>query len=331
MSTKIGSDADRTVRGAIAALGGEPTTLPLGTAIGILRETAVDGGKDAAEASRALTRTVATHASGTVRVAAARALGAVVSDPATSTLRRELARTDDGQLTAGIARALTNIGATADARRVTSAAAETAWQPAEESAQVAVRMLAHRFGKRINDMPRLPGESADPIPLPDKGVREIAKIRMPVPLRVVRPDAAWVGLTPKEPATVGAFDCGGRSNIVQATTSVAELTAGPGIAGLIHGVNESMGSTFVRWVVLTEPAGRDGELAVTVARPTGEVGFVGTGTVVGSSIQVRVRAVEAPGASAAEVTASLEGRRLTIAGQVSATRSVPRRIPDRVG
>jgi hypothetical protein len=78
--------------------------------------------------------------------------------------------------------------------------------------------------------------------------------------------------------------------------------------------------------VLTRPDG-DG-VAVTVARPTGEVGFVGRGTWGDDGgLSVSVEAVDTPGGTAAHATASLTGRTFTIDGRSERAITVPRLEP----
>jgi hypothetical protein len=86
-----------------------------------------------------------------------------------------------------------------------------------------------------------------------------------------------------------------------------------------------MGTTFVRWEVLTRP---DGDAhAVTLARQTGEVAFGGRGTIVDGVLSVTVDAVDTPGATAAHVTVTVAKGRLEVDGRTEKGITSPRRQP----
>lgn len=330
MSYTIGAAKDRTVTGAIRALEGRPTSLTPGAAIAILAEAARERPDSQAgrRATTALTRALADHEQPQVRVAAAKSLGQVDSSAAVRALRRVADREVDGQLVAAASEGLARLGTRNDTKRLRSAADRATWDHAVTAASVATRMLAQRHGLRLDpDDPayRLPGEDAPTLPVTGRVRNRIRPVDLPVARRQVRPDPQWAAMVPPDATTVGAFDCGGRTHVVVAARDLDALRSAPGVAGALLGVNESLGRTFVRWLVLTRPDG-DG-VAVTVARPTGEVGFVGTGRWVDGSLTVTVEAVAVPGATAATATASLRGRTFTIDGRSERGTSVPKKVP----
>jgi hypothetical protein len=331
MSVLIGSRKDRTVSGAIAALDGKPTTLTTGTAIGILVEAAAasPGSQAGKRATTALTKALTGHEEPQVRVAAAKALGRIDAPAAVRALRRVADDEVDGQLVAAASEGLARLGTRADTRRLTGAADRATWEHAVTAAGVSTRLLAHRLGLRLDPADvalRLPGEDAPTLPVTGRIKARIHDVELPVPRKAAVPDPQWAALVPSDAAPVGAFDCGGRTHVVLATGDPARLREAPGVAGALLGTNESMGTTYVRWVVLTRPEG-DG-VAVTLARPTGEVGFVGTGSWGDDgSLTVTVEAVDAPGATAARATATLRGRTFTIDGRAERALTVPRLVP----
>jgi hypothetical protein len=330
MSVIIGSRKDRTVSGAIAALAGEPTTLTPGAAIAILAETAAAAPDKVAgrRATTALARVLSDHEEPQVRVAAARGLGQVQSAASVRALRKVADHADDGQLIAAASAGLTNLGVRADVKRLRAASDRADWLHATVRAGASARMLAHRVGAAVDPADpaqQLPGESAPVLPVTARLKTRIRPVEMPVPRRAATADLPWASLVPEGASPVGAFSCGDRTHVVLAGKDAASLTSAPGIAGTLLGVNESMGTTFVRWVVLTRPDG-DG-LAVTVARPTGEVGFVGRGTIVDGVLSVTVDAVDTPGATAAHVTVSLVGSKLEVDGRTEKGITSARRQP----
>jgi hypothetical protein len=330
MSVIIGSRKDRTVSGAIAALAGKPTTLTPGAAIAILAEAAAAAPDKVAgrRATTALAKVVSDHDEPQVRVAAAKGLGQVQSATSVRALRKAADQTQDGQLVAAASAGLSNLGVRADVRRLRAASERTDWPHASVRAAASARMLAHRVGAAVDPtdpVQQLPGESAPLLPVTARLKTRIKAVELPVPRRAATADLPWRSLVPDGAAAVGAFSCGDRTHVVLAGTDTEQLRSAPGIAGTLLGVNESMGTTFVRWVVLTRPDG-DG-LAVTVARPTGEVGFVGRGTIVDGVLSVTVDAVDTPGATAAHVTVSLAKGKLDVDGRTEKGITSPRRQP----
>lgn len=330
MSYIIGAAKDRTVTGAIRALDGKPTTLTPGAAIAILAEAARERPTSQAgrRATNSLARALTGHDQPQVRVAAAKSLGQVDSSAAVRALRRVADREDDGQLVAAASEGLARLGTRTDVRRLRAAADRATWEHASVAANVASRLLAQRHGTRLDladPAYRLPGEDAPTLPVGGRVRNRIRAVDLPVARRVVRPDPQWAALVPSDATPVGAFDCGGRTHVVLAARDTDALRTAPGVAGALLGVNESLGTTYVRWLVLTRPDG-DG-VAVTVARPTGEVGFVGTGEWVDDALSVTVQAVDVPGATATRATASLRGRTFTIDGRSERAITVPRRVP----
>lgn len=310
MSVIIGDPKDRTVEVARATLLGEESTLSLGAALGLLQEAAATDGRERAAAVKALTEVAQSKGPPVVRAAATRSLAGVGGSKAI-----ELARTaledDDPEVSASGATALALLGDGNDLDRLLDRGRQL---PDRQQGQVdsAIRMLAARLGKVVAT--RLPRE--------DDRVLEVAKkdlriVSVAVPEGEHQADAAWSGLVPDGARTVGAFSCGPRTHVVQAGSSPAALAKAPAIAATLLGQNESTGESYVRWVVLTEPDDQGG-LAVTVARPTGEVGFRGKGTVEGdgplANVRVELDAVAGPGASAVHLTAQLSGGKLRIEG-----------------
>jgi hypothetical protein len=330
MSVIIGSPKDRTVSGAIAALAGKPTTLTPGAAIAILAEAAAAGPEKVAgrRATTALAKVVTDHAEPQVRVAAAKGLSHVQSDVSVRALRKVADKGADGQLLAAAAAGLTNLGGRADVKRLRGAAVRADWPLAAAQAAASARLLAHRVGASLHPEDatlRLPGEDAPVLPLSGRLKTRVEAVDLPVARTRATADLPWAALVPEDASAVGAFSCGDRTHVVLAGKDAEALTRAPGIAATLLGVNESMGTTFVRWVVLTHP---DGEgLAVTVARPTGEVGFVGRGSIVDTVLSVTVDAVDRPGATAVHVTASLAGGKLEVDGRSERTITSPRRQP----
>lgn len=330
MSVIIGSSKDRTVTGAIAALAGKPTTLTPGAAIAILAEAAAAGPEKVAgrRAATALAKVVTDHTEPQVRVAAAKGLSHVQSDVSVRALRRVADKGADGQLLAAAAAGLTNLGGRADVKRLRGAAVRADWPLAAAQAAASARLLAHRVGATLDPDDatlRLPGEDAPVLPVGGRLKTRIKAVDLPVARSRATADLPWAALVPEGASAVGAFSCGDRTHVVLAGKDVESLASAPGIAGTLLGVNESMGTTFVRWVVLTRPDA-DG-LAVTVARPTGEVGFVGRGTIVDGVLSVTVDAVDHPGATAAHVTASLSRGTLEVDGRSERTITSARRQP----
>ena len=330
MSVIIGSQKDRTVSGAIAALAGKPTTLTPGAAIAILAEAAAAGPEKVAgrRAASALAKVVTDHTEPQVRVAAAKGLSHVQSDVSVRALRKVADRGADGQLLAAAAAGLTNLGGRADVKRLRGAAVRADWPLAAAQAAASARLLAHRVGATVDPEDatlRLPGEDAPVLPIAGRFKTRIKAVDLPVARAKATADLPWAALVPEGASAVGAFSCGDRTHVVLGGKDVASLATAPGIAGTLLGVNESMGTTFVRWVVLTRPDA-DG-LAVTVARPTGEVGFVGRGSIVDGVLSVTVDAVDHPGATAVHVTASLAGGTLEVDGRSEKTITSPRRQP----
>lgn len=331
MSVSIGSSKDHTVSGAIAALAGKPTTLTQGAAVAILAEAAAAGPEKVAgrRAATALAKVVTEHWEPQVRVAAAKGLGHVRFDVSVRALRKVADHGADGQLLAAAAAGLTNLGGRADVKRLRGAAVRADWPLAAAQAAASARLLAHRVGVSVDPQDatlRLPGEDAPVLPLGGGRLRtKVKTVDLPVARAEARADLPWAALVPEGASAVGAFSCGDRTHVVLGGSDVQVLTSAPGIAATLLGVNESMGTTFVRWVVLTRPDG-DG-LAVTVARPTGEVGFVGRGSVVDGVLSVTVDAVGQPGATAVHVTASLAGGRLEVDGLSEKPITSPRRQP----
>jgi hypothetical protein len=330
MSVIIGSAKDRTVSGAIAALAGKPTTLTPGAAIAILAEAAAAGPEKVAgrRAASALAKVVTEHADPQVRVAAAKGLAHVQSDVSVRALRKVADHGADGQLLAAAAAGLTNLGGRADVKRLRGAAVRADWPLAAAQAAASARLLAHRVGARLDPEDatlRLPGEDAPVLPVGGRLKTRVKAVEMPVARTRATADQPWAALVPEGASAVGAFSCGDRTHVVLGGKDVESLAAAPGIAGTLLGVNESMGTTFVRWVVLTRPDA-DG-LAVTVARPTGEVGFVGRGSIVDGVLTVTVDAVDHPGATAVHVSATLSGGQLQIDGRSEKTITSPRRQP----
>jgi hypothetical protein len=329
MSVIIGSRKDRTVSGAIAALTGKPTTLTPGAAIAILAEAAAAAPEKVAgrRATTALAKVVSDHDEPQVRVAAAKGLGQVQSATSVRALRKA-AEAQDGQLVAAASAGLSNLGVRADVRRLRAASDRATWPHASLRASASARMLAHRVGAAVDPADpaqQLPGESAPVLPVTARLKTRIKPVELPVPRKAATADLPWRSLVPDGATPVGAFSCGDRTHVVLAGKDAQQLMAAPGIAGTLLGVNESMGTTFVRWVVLTRPDG-DG-LAVTVARPTGEVGFVGRGTIVDGVLSVTVDAVDTPGATAAHVTVSLAKGKLEVDGRTEKGITSPRRQP----
>jgi hypothetical protein len=330
MSVIIGSRKDRTVSGAIAALAGKPTTLTPGAAIAILAEAAAAGPEKAAgrRAATALAKVVSDHDEPQVRVAAAKGLGQVQSATAVRALRKVTDQEQDGQLVAAASAGLANLGARVDVKRLRAAGDRADWPHASRRANASARLLAHRVGAAVDPADptqQLPGENAPVLPVTARLRTRIKPVDLPVPRKAATADLPWRSLVPEGATAVGAFSCGDRTHVVLAGKDVDALRTAPGIAGTLLGVNESMGTTFVRWVVLTRPEG-DG-LAVTVARPTGEVGFVGRGRVVDGVLTVTVDAVDVPGATAAHVSASLVGGKLEVDGRSDKGITSPRRQP----
>ena len=330
MSVIIGSRKDRTVSGAIAALAGKPTTLTPGAAIAILSEAAAAGPEKVAgrRATNALAKVVSDHHEPQVRVAAAKGLAQVQSATSLRALRKVVDQAEDGQLVAAASAGLTNLGARSDVRRLRTASELADWPHASTRASASARLLAHRVGAAVDPAdPRqqLPGETAPVLPVTARVKTRVKPVELPVARKAATADLPWRSLVPEGAAPVGAFRCGDRTHVVLAGKDPESLASAPGIAGALLGVNESMGTTFVRWVVLTRPDG-DG-LAVTVARPTGEVGFVGRGTVVEGGLSVTVDAVDTPGATAAHVTVSLVGGKLEVDGRTEKGITTPRRQP----
>ena len=345
MSVIIGNRKDRTIDGAIRALAGEHTSLTPGAALGLLAEHAAGakGAQQRAKATRGLTAALAEHPDAQVRVGAAAALGAVDTPAAIRSLRTTIDTTDDGQVLGAASLALARVGSKTDAKRLLNGSNRIEWEPGQRRAAAAARLLAHRSrtGFGADDARRtLTGSEREVLSLPARPV-EVTSIDVADVVTKVKLRAVEANLVPPAAKAVGAFSCGPRQHIVMAPTTkkrVSELAKAPAIAATLIGVNESTGATFVRWLVLTRPAtaddgpdrGGDGDLVVTVERPTGEVGFVGRGRVEGDSLEVKVAAVATPGASAVEVSGTLAAGNVVITGyaddQITVARNQP--IPD---
>jgi hypothetical protein len=252
----------------------------------------------------------------------------VQSSTAVRALRKVADQAQDGQLVAAASAGLANLGARADVKRLRAAGDRAEWPHASRRANGSARLLAHRVGAAVDPADpaqQLPGETAPVLPVTGRLRTRIKPVALPVARKAATADLPWRALVPEGATAVGAFSCGDRTHIVLAGKDNGSLASAAGIAGTLLGVNESMGTTFVRWVVLTRPDG-DG-LAVTVARPTGEVGFVGRGSLVDGVLTVSVDAVDTPGATAAHVTASLVGGRLEVDGRSDKGITAPRRRP----
>jgi len=341
MSTINGKPADRTVALATKTLAGEQTGLTFGAAIAVLADAGAAGEGAAADRARAALATAAQkHVNPNVRVGATVGLGAIATDASRRVLRKLVAG-DDGEQAAAAARALSQVGTRADLDRMLSGVATSGWIPAHVAATTASAVLAHRIGVTEPNPVEPPplGDGAGPtasgqleprlqLARPIKGfdvttvpVKDVvAKVELAARERVTLPAGA---------AVVGAFTCGPRQHVVMAPTYDADtLAKEPTVAGALLGVNETTGSSFVRWLVLTTPnADRKGGLAVSVTRPDGTVGFVGTGRAVDGGIEVTVVAVDAPGQSAVEVTASLVNGELSVGGVADTMVTTPRRTP----
>lgn len=346
MSVIIGSTKDRTIDGALRALAGEPTSLSPGAAIGLLATQAVNANEqvDRARATRGLTHALATHDDNQVRVGAAVALSAISTPAALRAVRTAVEATDDGEVLGAASVALSRIGSVADVKRMVHGSNRVQWEPGQRRAAAAARLLAYRTGTtppEANVVPSLLFEGREILGRPVRGAK-IRTIDVADVARRVTIAAGEAGLVPPTAKAVGAFACGPRQHIVMAPTTnkhLAELATTPAIAATLLGVNETTGSTFVRWLVLTRPAtgddgagrGAEGDLVVTVVRPTGEIGFVGRGQVEGKSLKVEVAAVAAPGASAAELSATLADGMATITGvsdkHVTVARNQPTPAP----
>ena len=328
MSVIIGSRKDRTVSGAIAALAGKPTTLTPGAAIAILAEAAAAGPEKVAgrRATSALAKVVTDHAEPQVRVAAAKGLSHVQSDVSVRALRKVADHGADGQLLAAAAAGLTNLGGRADVKRLRGAAVRADWPLAAAQAAASARLLGAPRRRHARPGGRDPAA-------PGRGRAGAAGRRTARRRGSRRSTCRWPGAEGRRRTCRGPPSCpraprpSGRSAAATAPTwcwparTSRSLATAPGSPGTLLGVNESMGTTFVRWVVLTRPDG-DG-LAVTVARPTGEVGFVGRGSIVDGVLSVTVDAVDHPGATAVHVTASLSGGTLEVDGRSEKTITSP--------
>lgn len=340
MSTITGKAAERNVANAIKTLAGEPTGLTPGAAIALLADATATGGGAAAQSARtALADAAQRHVDPQVRVAATVGLGASDTDASRRVLRKLVAGAD-GQQAAAAARGLSRIGTKADIAKMRSGVTASGWLPAHRAAETAAVVLAHRVGatepgpieipsvadgaggRGVARQPRLP------LPRPRRAV-DVVKIPVREVVRKVELAPRERVTLPAEAAVVGAFTCGPRQHVVMAPKHDAEtLAKQPTVAGALLGVNETTGSSFVRWLVLTSPRrGGRNELDVSVTRPDGTVGFVGTGRTVDGGIEVTVVAVDAPGQSAVEVTASLIDGELKIGGVADPMVTVPRRTP----
>ena len=341
MSTINGKKADRTVANATKTLAGEPTGLTLGAAIAVLADAgAASDGAQADSARSALAEAAQTHLNPNVRVGATVGLGAIATDASRRVLRKLVAG-DDGQRAAAAAKALAQVGTKADVTKMLTGAATSGWIPAHVAATTASAVLAHRVG--VAD-----AEPVDPPPVGD-GAGAAVRARLEPRLQLARPLQGFDVVTvpvkevvanvelaarervalPADAAVVGAFTCGPRQHVVMAPKYDADtLAKEPTVAGALLGVNETTGTSFVRWLVLTTPnADGRGDLAVSVTRPDGTVGFVGTGRAVDGGIEVTVVAVDAPGQSAVEVTASLVDGELKVGGIADTMITTPRRHP----
>uniref|UniRef100_UPI002B277F0C HEAT repeat domain-containing protein n=1 Tax=Nocardioides sp. TaxID=35761 RepID=UPI002B277F0C len=300
-----------------------------GAALGLLQEAAV--GRDGEKARTALIEVAQGRGRGDVadgvRAAAVRALAGVGGSKALNLARKAL-EDDDPEVAVSGATVLALLGADDDLDRLVGRRLQL---PERQQARVdtAIRMLAARRGRSVDV--RLPREDEKILSAQKKDLTIEA---VAVPEGEHRAEAAWSALVPEKARTVGAFSCGPRTHVVQVGAAPEALAKAPAIAATLLGQNESTGESFVRWVVLIEPDGPNGNggFNVTVARPTGEVGFRGTGKVDGEgprgSVSVEIDAVEGPGASAVHVVARLSGGELQVEGvgdSVRQARLVPRK------
>ena len=267
MSTINGKAADRTVAIATKTLAGEPTGLTFGAAIAVLADAGAAGdGAEADTARAALADAAQKHLNPNVRVGATVGLGAIATDASRRVLRKLVAG-DDGRAGGGSGPgAVAGRAPRADVTKMLSGVATSGWIPAHLAATTASAVLAHRIGvtdpKPVEPPPL--GDGAGPAVLaqleprlqlarPIKGfdvttipVKDVvAKVELAARERVTLPADA---------AVVGAFTCGPRQHVVMAPTYDADtLAKEPTVAGALLGVNETTGSSFVRWLVLTTP------------------------------------------------------------------------------
>ncbi len=241
---------------------------------------------------------------------------------------------------AAAAQGLARSGTKSDIARILKGSTRTGWEPGQRRARAAARILSHRIGEALDATDaavRLPGEDAGVLPRPRRGAKiQPVDITQVVDRVRIRPSEAH--LLPERAKVVGAFSCGPRQHIVMAPTRPADLeqlAKAPALAATLMGVNETTGETFVRWVVLTRPAtpddgpgrGGPGDLVVTVTRATGEVGFIGRGRLEGGALRVEIASVDAPGASALDMTGTLIAGQITIEGVSDQRITVPRLVP----
>ena len=339
MSVIIGNKQDRTIDGALRTLTGASTSLTPGAALGLLAEHAA-GAKEAANRAKAvkgLTSALAEHPDAQVRVGAAAALGAVDTRAAIRALRTAVDTTDDGEVLGAASLALARSGSKADAKRLLDGSRRIQWEPGQRRAAAAARLLAYRNRTGLGSESDRSSMERDILSLPARPTK-ITPMDVADVVSRVRVRAVEANLVPPAAKAVGAFSCGPRQHIVMAPTTkqhVSELAKAPAIAATLMGINESTGTAFVRWLVLTRPAtaedgpdrGGDGDLVVTVTRSTGEVGFIGRGHVEGDSLEVTVAAVAAPGAGAAELTGTLSAGDAVITGRSDDQTTVARNHP----
>jgi hypothetical protein len=342
MSVIIGNRQDRTIDGALRTLAGETTSLTPGAALGLLAEHAA-GAKDPADRAKAikgLAKALGDHADAQVRVGAAGALAGAATPAAINVLRAAISRSDDGELLGAASLALARTGTKSDVKRMVEGSERIQWKPGERRAAAAARLLAYRTGI-VDD--RATGRDAglELLVRPVDGAK-IVQIDIAAVTERVRVSGAEANLLPSGAKPVGAFACGPRRHLVMAPTTnkhVAELVEHPSVAAALLGINETTGTAFVRWLVLTRPAtaadgpdrGAKGDLVVTVIRPTGEVGFLGRGRVDGDALSVDVAAVAAPGASAVELSGTLAGGKVVVTGigdgRITVARNHPTAAP----
>ena len=338
MSVIIGNRQDRTIEGALRTLAGETTSLTPGAALGLLAERAA-GAKDSADrakATKGLVKALGDHADAQVRVGAAGALAGAATPAAVNALRAAISRTDDGELLGAASVALARTGTKSDVKRLIEGSERIQWKPGERRAACRSTPARVPHGhRRRREADRDAG--LELLVRPADGAK-IVQIDIAAVTERVRVSAVEANLLPSGAKPVGAFSCGPRRHLVMAPTTnkhVVELVERPSVAAALLGINETTGTAFVRWLVLTRPAtaadgpdrGARGDLVVTVTRPTGEVGFLGRGRVDGDALTVDVAAVAAPGASAVELSGTLTGGKVVVTGIGDGRISVARNHP----
>lgn len=332
MSVTNGRAQDRTPASARRNLRGEANTLSPGAAIAVLAEAAARAADTAErdEAADVLASALTQHPDAQVRVAAAAALGDIPSGRGVAPLRAAVDTTGDGQLLAAASLALARAGDATDLDRLERASRRVQGAAGRPWTQAAMRLLAHRTHlvvDQLRDRAPLVAERERLLPPPRQGVA--VRPIDPGEMDGVRPGRRGEAFVPAGSEPLAGFSCGPRRHIVLAPPGVDHVRAlleAPSIAAALVGVNETTGLAFVRWLVLTEPVG-DGQLLVTVARPTGEAGFTGRGHVDGDAARLQVRSLALPGASALQLDAVLRPGSLTVSGLGDPAVTVPRRVP----